>query len=409
MPLRPLARPDGKPLTIEVQFPGASGDGAASGGRRRAACRSICWIPTSRQQPRRPRNHRPTLRRRHRDAPQAGDPARDRRVSGPGGLGLKPAVYHMNEGHSAFLAPGAGASADGDRQSLLQRGPRGWPRPASSSPPTRPCPPDTITSRPDLMDRYFGDYFRGLGVSRQDFLALGRQNPCDNARIFCMTVLALRLAATSNGVSRLHGEVSRHMWQGIWPGVPEEEIPIGHVTNGVHFRTWISAEMNQLYDRYLGPRWREEPADEGVLERAGNIPAEELWRTHERRRERLVAFARGRLTRSVARRGAPPLEIEAADEMLDPEALTIGFARRFATYKRANLILRDTDRLARILNDPNRPVQIIFAGKAHPHDDDGKELIRQIVHLARDRTFRRRVVFLEDYDMAVARYLVQGV
>ena len=223
-----------------------------------------------------------------------------------------------------------------------------------------------------------------------------------------MTVLALRMAAASNGVSKLHGKVSRRMWKAIWPEVPEDEIPIGSVTNGVHFRSWISYEMNQLYDRYLGPKWREEHADARLWSRVEAIPAEELWRTHERRRERLVAFARARLKDQIQRRGASQGEINAAEEALDPDALTIGFARRFATYKRATLLLRDIDRLGRILNDAQRPVQILFAGLAHPRDDAGKALIQQIVRLAQRPEFRRRVVFLEDYDMAVARYLVQG-
>ena len=167
--------------------------------------------------------------------------------------------------------------------------------------------------------------------------------------------------------------------------------------------------MNQLYDRYLGPSWREQPVEKNIWQRVETIPAEELWRTHERRRVRLVAFARRRLRQQLVRRGVPRSEVEGADEVLDPETLTIGFARRFATYKRATLILRDPDRLARILNDPDRPVQIIFAGKAHPRDDAGKELIQQIVALGRQPALRRRIVFLEDYDMSVARYLVQGV
>ena len=223
-----------------------------------------------------------------------------------------------------------------------------------------------------------------------------------------MTALALRLAQSSNGVSRLHGQVTRRMWRSLWPGAPEEEIPIGHVTNGVHFRSWISQEMDELYDRYLGPRWREEPADQSLWARASRISAEELWRTHERRRERLVAFARRRLREQLERRGAPQSEVEAVDETLDPDALTIGFGRRFATYKRANLLLRDPERLARILNDAERPVQIIFAGQAHPRDDAGKELIKQIVALSRRPEFRRRLVFLEGYDMAVARSMTQG-
>ncbi|MFQ6059490.1 MAG: glycosyltransferase family 1 protein, partial [Anaerolineae bacterium] len=322
-------------------------------------------------------------------------------------LGVEPTVYHMNEGHSAFLA------LERIRHLMETHGLSfAEAREAASAglifTTHTPVAAGHDYFPPDLMDRYFADYARGLGLSRREFLALGRQDPGNDSEPFCMTILALRLAAYSNGVSRLHGQVSRRMWQGIWPGVPEDEIPIGHVTNGVHFRSWISLEMNQLYDRYLGPRWREEPADQEVWQRAERIPAEELWRTHERRRERLVAFARRRLRSQLERRGAPQAEIEAANEALDPEALTIGFARRFATYKRATLLLRDPERLARILNNPERPVQVIFAGKAHPRDDAGKELIRQVVGLARQEAFRRRLVFLEDYDMAVARYLVQG-
>jgi starch phosphorylase len=261
---------------------------------------------------------------------------------------------------------------------------------------------------PALVNRYLGDYIRRLGLTLQDFLGLGRQHADRQDEEFCMTVLALRMASASNGVSKLHGEVSRGMWKGIWPGVPQDEIPIGHVTNGVHFRSWISAEMNQLYDRYLGPKWREEHADPDLWRRVESIPAEELWRTHERRRERLVAFARRRLHLQLLRRGAPQSEIDAADEVLDPDTLTIGFARRFATYKRATLLLRDIPRLQQILNQPGRPVQILFAGKAHPRDDAGKALIQQVVKLAQQKEFRRRIVFLEDYDMAVARSLVQG-
>jgi len=223
-----------------------------------------------------------------------------------------------------------------------------------------------------------------------------------------MTVLALRLAAFSNAVSKLHGSVSRHMWNSIWPGLPENEVPIGHVTNGVHFRSWVSLEMNQLYDRYLGPKWREEPADPRLWERTQSIPGGELWRTHERRRERLVAFARRRLRDQLKNRGAAQSAIDEADEVLSPDALTIGFGRRFATYKRATLLLRDPERLSRILNDAHRPVQIIYAGKAHPRDELGKQLIKAIIDLAARREFRRRLVFLEDYDVAIARYMVQG-
>jgi starch phosphorylase len=216
------------------------------------------------------------------------------------------------------------------------------------------------------------------------------------------------LASHSNAVSRLHGQISREMWQVLWPEVPVDEVPIEHVTNGVHFRSWISLEMNRLYDRYLGPRWREEPADQEVWQQAQHIAPGELWRTHERRRERLVAFARRRVRVQRTRRGAPQSQIEAADEILDPEALTIGVARRFATYKRATLLLSNPERLARIVNDPDRPVQIIYAGKAHPRDEAGKKLISRIMELARQERFQRRLIFLEDYDTAVTRYMVQG-
>ncbi|MBZ5724304.1 MAG: alpha-glucan family phosphorylase [Acidobacteriia bacterium] len=322
-------------------------------------------------------------------------------------LGLKPTVYHMNEGHSAFLGL-EWVRRLMETHALSFREAREVASASLIFTGHTPVPAGHDYFSPNLIDRYLGGYMRGLGLTRAEFLGLGRQNPNNDAEEFCMTVLALRMAAASNGVSELHGKVSREMWKQIWPGVPEDEIPIGHVTNGVHFRSWISQEMNQLYDRYLGPQWREEHADAKLWRRAEGIPAEELWRTHERRRERLVAFARRRLREQLQRRGASQAEVDAAEEVLDPDALTIGFARRFATYKRAALPLRDPHRLEQILNNTQRPVQIVYAGKAHPRDDAGKALIQQIVRLAQQKEFRRRVVFLEDYDMAVARYLVQG-
>jgi len=322
-------------------------------------------------------------------------------------LGIEPTVYHMNEGHAAFLGLECG-------RRLMER--RGLSfaeaREAASAglvfTTHTPVPAGHDYFPPALMDRYFADYPGILKISRSEFLGLGRQNPANDSEEFCMTVLALRMAGPSNGVSNLHGKVSRAMWKAIWPGLPEDEVPIGSVTNGVHLRTWISLEMNQLYDRYLGPKWREEHADLKIWQRVESIPREELWRTHERRRLRLVAFTRNRLRTQLLRRGAPQSVIDSGGEALDPDALTIGFGRRFATYKRATLLLRDVERLGRILNNPGRPVQIIFAGKAHPRDDAGKQLIQQIVRLAQSSEFRRRMVFLENYDMAVARYMVQG-
>jgi starch phosphorylase len=200
------------------------------------------------------------------------------------------------------------------------------------------------------------------------------------------------------------------MWKNVWPGIPVQDIPIFSITNGVHAPSWISRDMAGLYDRYLGPGWRDDAEQQYVLwGRVHHIPDEELWRTHERRRERLVAFARSRLRTQLEARGATPSELAQADEILNPEALTIGFSRRFATYKRSTLLLRNPERLIKILSNKEQPLQIIFAGKAHPNDNPGKELIRQIIHFERRPEARRRMVFIEDYDMVVARYLVQGV
>ncbi|HBY60355.1 MAG TPA: alpha-glucan phosphorylase, partial [Solibacterales bacterium] len=316
-------------------------------------------------------------------------------------------VFHMNEGHSAFLAL-EHARALMRRHGLSFAEARSLASAGLIFTTHTPVEAGHDYFPSDLMHRYFAAYAHEMGVSWDEFMGLGRKNPSDHGERFCMTVLALRMAAASNGVSRLHGEVSRKMWAPLWPALPEDEAPIGHVTNGVHFQSWLSLEMNQLYDRYLGPKWREEPGDCDVWKVAERIPGEELWRTHERRRQRLIAYSRKRLQEQLKRRGAPPSDIAAAEEALDSEALTIGFARRFATYKRATLLLKDPDRLARIVNDEKRPVQFIFAGKAHPRDAEGKEFIRRIVATARRPEFRRRIVFLEDYDIAVTRTMVQG-
>jgi len=407
LPLTLARQPDGAPLTVTVAYPGRV---VTAQIWRAQVGRVALYLLDTNLPINRPEDRDIT------DQLYGGDlemRLKQEMMLGIGGfracqmLDLHPQVYHMNEGHAAFLA------LEHVRHLIELRGATFDEARAAASAGLiftthTPVPAGHDHFSPELMDRYLIDYARGLGLSRHDFLALGRQNPADDRSTFSMTVLALRMSAYSNGVSQLHGEVSRQMMQGLWPGVPENEIPIGHVTNGVHFRTWISFEMNQLYDRYLGPRWTEEPADRTVWQRVERIPTEELWRTHERRRERLTSFARRRLRVQLEQRGAPPSEIEAADEVLNPEALTIGFARRFATYKRATLLLRDPDRLLRILDNPQRPVQIIFAGKAHPRDNEGKELIKQIVGLARQEAFRRHVVFLEDYDITVARYLLQG-
>jgi starch phosphorylase len=322
-------------------------------------------------------------------------------------LGLRPSVFHMNEGHSAFLSlERCRELMTASKLSFAEA------REAATAglvfTTHTPVPAGNDYFAPELMDKYFSDYSKELDLPRNEFLGLGRQEPQNEQEPFCMTVLALRMAGGSNGVTKLHGQVSRSMWQKVWPGVPVNESPITSITNGVHAPSWISREMVGLYDRYLGPRWREDAGDSGLWSRVPHIPDEELWRTHERRRERLVAFTRVRLAEQLEARGAPPSEVAQAREVLNSDALTIGFARRFATYKRATLLLKDPDRLIKILTDKERPVQIIFSGKAHPNDTGGKELIRQIIHFERHSGVRRRMVFLEDFDMVIARYLLQG-
>ena len=239
-------------------------------------------------------------------------------------------------------------------------------------------------------------------------LEMGIDRNQDNHN-FCMTVLGLRFAQYRNGVSQLHKEVTKGMWKTLWKDIPEIDIPIEGITNGVHIPSWVSGEMASLFNRYLGYKWIEDPDSEKIWQNISKIPDAELWRRHEIRRERLVNFVRRRLKSQLERRGASIYEVEVANEILNPDALTIGFARRFATYKRGNLLLKDVERLAKILNDSKRPVQILFAGKAHPHDHAGKELIKNIMHLIRYEPFKRKIVFLENYDMNVGRYLVQGV
>ncbi|HUS15210.1 MAG TPA: alpha-glucan family phosphorylase, partial [Chloroflexia bacterium] len=323
-------------------------------------------------------------------------------------LGIRPAVYHMNEGHSAFmglerirvLMAGQGLSFDEARLAASS---------GNLFTTHTPVPAGIDLFSPDLVDAYFGQYRHSLGLTREAFLGLGRLDGAAPDEPFSMGVLALRMSTRRNGVSLLHGEVSRRLWQSVWPDLPVAEVPIGSVTNGVHHLTWVSEEMSELYDRYLSLDWRTNPSSTETWGGVQEIPAEELWRSHERGREHLVGFARQRLRSQMARRGALSRELDMAIEALDPAALTIGFARRFATYKRASLLFHDLDRLKRLVLDRDRPVQLIFAGKAHPADLPGKELIREIVHTARSEDLRRSIVFIEDYDLTVARALVHGV
>jgi starch phosphorylase len=260
----------------------------------------------------------------------------------------------------------------------------------------------------ELMDRFFSGYWGQLGLDRESFLDLGRHDHPWGPQ-FSMTVLALRTNGKANGVSRLHGEVSRRMWQSVWPEVPEPEVPIGHITNGVHTATWLYPGLAKLLDGYLDPEWRDRMDDPEVWRAVMQIPDALLWQQHNDAKQELIALVRERRVLQLVRQGAAPAEVSAAECLLDPQVLTIGFARRFATYKRATLIFRDPERLKRILNDPQRPVQILFAGKAHPADEPGKGFIQTINELSRQAGFAGRVLFVEDYDANIARHLVAGV
>jgi starch phosphorylase len=324
-------------------------------------------------------------------------------------LNIAPTVFHMNEGHSAFLAlerirvlleHNANLTFDEARQQVM----------ANNIFTTHtPVPAGIDTFHPDLMTKYFKDFIPQLKLDEEGFLALGREDVSNKKQGFSMAVLAIRLADHYNAVSALHGEVSRKMWHNLWPAVPTGEVPIRHITNGIHVRSWLSPDLMFTLDRYLGDSWMHNPADQSAWEEVSQIPDEELWRAHERSRERLVSWCRHTLRDQLMRRGVIYEDASIADEVLDPEALTIGFARRFATYKRGALLLRDPNRLRRLLEDTKRPIQFIFAGKAHPADNEGKELIKAIVNFARDPAVRRRFVFIENYDINVARHLVQGV
>ncbi|HEY63119.1 MAG TPA: glycosyltransferase family 1 protein [Caldilineae bacterium] len=321
-------------------------------------------------------------------------------------LGLHPTVWHMNEGHSAFLV------LERVRELIAQ----GVPFAAACEAVKASTVFTTHTPVPaghdafgfDLMDRYFGHFWPQLGIDRETFLNLGRYDYPWGPQ-FSMTVLALRMSGRRNGVSQLHGAVSRRMWQSLWPGTPVEEVPIGAITNGIHVESWLAPEMAALYDRYLPPDWRDRLEDPETWKAILEIPDEELWMTHVRLKHEMIDFIRDRVRRQRLRHGSSMSQVAAAAELLDPNALTIGFARRFATYKRATLIFWDLDRLRGLLNNPNRPVQIIFAGKAHPADDPGKKLIQQIHQLSQQADFLGRIIFVEDYDLNIARHLVQGV
>ena len=322
-------------------------------------------------------------------------------------LGLNVTAYHMNEGHSAFLA------LERIRMLMQEEGldfATAKQVVAASNLFTThtPVPAGIDLFPPDKVLYYLGRYADIFGLSRDQLLGLGRENTGDLTAPFSMAVLALKMATFTNGVAQLHGRVSREMFQGLWRNLPKEEVPITAITNGVHARSCVAKSTQELYDRYLGPNWSSAPAENPLWERMNAIPDEELWRNHERCRLDMIVYVRDHLVKHLRDRGASPVEIAEAQEVLDPFALTIGFARRFATYKRATLWMRDLERIKRILGNRNRKVQFVIAGKAHPKDIPGKELIREINHFIRDQGYEKQIVFVPNYDIHVARLLVAG-
>jgi starch phosphorylase len=323
-------------------------------------------------------------------------------------LQIYPTVYHMNEGHSAFLAierTRALMAEHGLQFSEALEATR-----VSNVFTTHTCVPAGI----DLFDsalvyEYFARYCESSGFTFEQLLSLGRTNMQNPSERFSMAVLALKTAAFRNAVSVLHRHITQEMFQDLWPALPVSEVPIVSVTNGVHAPTWVNGDLAALYDQYLQPDWRERLEDHKMWELLHEIPYQELWELRRKRKRRLVAFVRERSITSAHARGASAAEIRRVSEVLDPDTFTIGFARRFATYKRATLLFRDGERLKRILTDSTMPVQVVIAGKAHPKDYPGKTLIREIVNLSRNPDMAKRVVFVEDYGIQVARELVQGV
>jgi starch phosphorylase len=323
-------------------------------------------------------------------------------------LGISPGVAHLNEGHSAFAAlelvrlrmKSEGITAEEAMRRTSQQ---------VVFTTHTPVPAGHDRFSPELIEEHLGPLRDALGLTADQLMALGCVDPNDQHETFCMTVLALKLSRRANAVSSLHGQVSRAMWTQLFPGRGEERVPIGHITNGVHVQTWLAPQMHRVYDRHLGPNWPERAAEPDRWEPIENVDDSELWETHQTLKTRLIGFARRRTAQAAQRRGESPEFIAQLQKSLGLDALTIGFARRFATYKRANLILRDVERLVSMVNDSQMPVQFVFAGKAHPRDRPGKDILQLIASLMRDPRFAGKLLFVEDYDINVGRHLVQGV
>jgi glycogen phosphorylase len=406
LPVMPVVDEDGKPVTISVELPGRE---AFARLWEIHVGRTPVYMLDTNIDPNSPADKALSARLYSSDL--------DLRISqeillGIGGvralriMGYNPAVWHMNEGHAAFLV----------LERLRELVEAGHPiteayetvRATNVFTTHTPVPAGNDEFALWLVDKYFSHMWSQLGLTRDEFIDLGRHT-VNWGDAFSMPVLALRFSQGRNAVSELHGNVSRRMWQFIWPEKRVEEVPIIHITNGIHTSTWLARRLRLLYDRYLGSDWLEHSDDPEVWELINNIPDEELWALRKHLKRKLVAYVRERGRKMWAKGSSHPIQVLASGVLLDPYALTIGFARRFAPYKRANLVLHDLNRLLNIINRPGMPVQIIFAGKSHPDHEGGKLLIQEVYRAVKKAESGGRLVFLEDYDMNLARYLVQGV
>ena len=323
-------------------------------------------------------------------------------------LGLNPSVYHMNEGHSAFLTLEVIKDAMEEKQVSFEVAKSMCSAKTVFTTHT-PVPAGNDIFPIELMDKYFSNFWPKLGISREDFLRLGMKNNQGLEQGFNMGMLALRIAGKKNGVSKLHGAVSRRLFSDVWPNIAPDESPIEYVTNGIHTCSWLAPSMKKLFNQYLKPYWQDNIQDDETWNDIKNIPNKELWDTHTDRKKKLCALVKNNITIRLKSSGYNYEEINEIVSKLNPNALTIGFARRFATYKRATLIFRDLERLTQLLNNPERPVQLIFAGKAHPADKEGQDLIKYIHEVSMKPQFKGKIFLLENYNIAMSRYLISGV
>jgi starch phosphorylase len=415
LPMQPAIGINGEPVVIEINTRGGSGESGLNGSIRAKVWRvSVGRVDLllldSNVEGNAPEDRQLTSRLYGGDARVR---IRQELLLGVGGfralkaMGVSPGVLHLNEGHSGF------AVFEAIRNRMEEEGVDFFA--AASQVPREviftthtPVPAGHDRFSADLIEEHLGPLREQLGISHENMMGFGRVYPTDPHETFCMTVLGLKLSRRANAVSSLHGEVSRAMWWDLYPGRSVDAVPIGHITNGVHVGSWLAPQMRRLYDQHLKPGWQSSARSQ-TWDEIESIDDGELWETHLSLKTQLLDFVRRRAREQAERRDESPEELRRLAKVLSPDALTIGFARRFATYKRANLLLADMQRLAAMVNDPKRPVQFLFAGKAHPHDEPGKRVLQQIAERMRDSEFAGKFVFIEDYDINVGRHLVQGV